>query len=92
MDHARLQVEHLIYARECLAPFLTLLFNCAIAEGFRPQRTMNTVSPIHKRRDPMDPNIYRTIMIGHTLAKLYGVIVATDLSSQLETLGLRAPE
>ena len=92
MDHTGLQAEHLIYARECLAPFLTLLFNRAIAEGFPPQWTMNTVSPIHKGGDPMDPNTYRTIMIGHTLAKLYGAIMETELSSHLETSGLRAPE
>ena len=30
------------------------------------QWTMNTKTPIYKGGDPMDPNTYRTIMIGHT--------------------------
>ena len=40
----------------------------------------------------MDPNTYRTIMIGHTLAKLYGAVMEAELSDYMETLSLRAPE
>ena len=40
----------------------------------------------------MDPNTYRTIMIGHTLAKLYGAVMEEELSDYMETLSLRAPE
>ena len=40
----------------------------------------------------MDPNTYRAIMIGHTLAKLYVAIVEAKLSNYLKTLKLRAPE
>ena len=65
MDHTRLRAEHIIYAQECLTPFLTLVFNCDLAEGFPPQWTMNTMAPIHKGGDPMDPNTYSTIMIVH---------------------------
>ena len=72
MDHTGLWAEHVICAQEFLAPFLTLIFNRSLAEGFLPQWTMSTVAPIHKGGDPMNPNTYRTIMIGHTLAKLYG--------------------
>ena len=32
MAHTRLHAEHIIYAREWLAPFLTLIFNGALAE------------------------------------------------------------
>ena len=92
MDHTGLRAEHIIYARECLAPLLTLIFNRALAEGFPPQWAMNTVAPIHKGGDPMDPNTYRTIMIGHTLAKLYGAVMEAELSDYMETLSLRAPE
>ena len=92
MDHTGLRAEHIIYARECLAPLLTLIFNRALVEGFPPQWTMNTVAPIHKGGDPMDPNTYRTIMIGHTLAKLYGAVMEAELSDYMETLNLRAPE
>ena len=40
----------------------------------------------------MDPNTYRTIMIGHTLAKLYGAVMEAELSDYMETLSLRALE
>ena len=53
---------------------------------------MNTMAPIHKGGDPMDPNTYRTIMIGHTLAKLYGAVMEAELSDYMETLSLREPE
>ena len=84
MDHTGLRVEHIIYARECLTPFLALIFNHALVEGFPPQWTMNTVAPIHKGGDPMDPNTYRTIMIGHTLAKLYGAVMEAELNDYME--------
>ena len=32
------------------------------------------------------------IMIGHTLAKLYGAIMEEELNDYMETLSLRAPE
>ena len=93
MDHRGLQTEHrFIYARECLFPFLTLIFNRALTEGFPLQWPMNTVPPIHKGGDLMDPNTYRTIMIGHTLTKLYGAIMEAELSDHMETLSLRALE
>ena len=65
IDRTGLRAEHIIYAQECLTPFLTLVFNCDLAEGFPPQWTMNTMAPIHKGGDPMDPNTYSTIMIVH---------------------------
>ena len=85
MDHTRLRAEHIIYARECLAPFLSLIFNHALAEGFPPQWTMKTMALIHKGGDPMDPNTYRTIMIGHTLTKLYGAVMEAELNDYMET-------
>ena len=36
MDHTGLRAEHIVYAWECLTPFLTLIFNRALAEGFPP--------------------------------------------------------
>ena len=90
--HTGLRAEHIIYARECLAPLLTLIFNRALVEGFPPQWTMNTVAPIHKGGDPMDPNTYRTIMIGHMLAKLFVVVMEVELNDYMDTLSLQAPE
>ncbi|MCO5598488.1 hypothetical protein L7F22_052585 [Adiantum nelumboides] len=51
---------------------------------------MHTIVPIHKSGDPLDPGKYRTIMIGHTLAKLYGAILEAELSSYAKREGLRA--
>ena len=51
---------------------------------------MHTIVPIHKFGDPLDPGTYRTIMIGHTLAKLYGAVLEAELSSYAEREDLRA--
>ena len=40
----------------------------------------------------MDPNTYRTIMIGHMLAKLFVVVMEVELNDYMETLSLQAPE
>ena len=40
----------------------------------------------------MDPNTYRIIMIGHTLAKLYDVVMEVEFIDYVETLNLRAPK
>ena len=52
---------------------------------------MHTIVPIHKFGDPLDPGTYRTIMIGHTLAKLYGAVMEIELSTYAKREGLRAP-
>ena len=36
----------------------------------------------------MDPNTYRTSMIGHTHAKLYGAVMEAELNDYMETLSL----
>ena len=90
-DHTGIQSEHLIYATNALAPFIGLLFNRALAEGFPAEWTMRTIAPIHKAGDMSDPNNYRTIMIGHTLAKLYGAIMEMELSAYAEREGLCTP-
>ena len=40
----------------------------------------------------MDPNTYKTIMIRHMLAKLYGAVMEGELNDYMETLSLRALE
>ena len=73
MNHTGLQAEHIIYAREGLAPLLTLIFNETLTEGFLPQWAMSTVAPIHKGGEPMNPSTYRTIMIGQVRSLNYMV-------------------
>ncbi|MCO5586490.1 hypothetical protein L7F22_040430 [Adiantum nelumboides] len=91
MDHTGMQSEHIIYAADTLAPFIAMLFNRALAEGLPAAWTMHIIVPIHKSGDPLDLGNYRTIMIGHTLAKLYGAVLEAELSSYAEREGLRAP-
>ena len=40
----------------------------------------------------MDPNTYRTHMIGHMATKLYGAIMEVELSDYIETLKFCALE
>ena len=53
---------------------------------------MHTIVPIHKAGDVLDPGTYRTIMIGHVLAKLYGAILEEELSTCTEAAGMRVRE
>ncbi|MCO5559545.1 hypothetical protein L7F22_013146 [Adiantum nelumboides] len=90
-DHTGIKSEHLIYAAATLASFIALLFNRALAEGLPAEWSMHTIVPIHKSGDLLDPGNYRTIMIDHTLAKLYGPVLEVELSSYAESEGLHAP-
>ncbi|MCO5558046.1 hypothetical protein L7F22_011621 [Adiantum nelumboides] len=92
IDQYSLHAEHIIYGRETLAPLIAHLFNRALAEGFPDSWIENTIVPIHKPGDPMDPSTYRTIMIGPILAKLYGTVMEEALSTLAEGEGLRAAE
>ena len=91
-DHTGLQSEHLIYAATTLSPLIAHMFNRALTEGFPPEWTMHTIVPIHKAGDAMDPGNYRTIMIGHVHAKLYGAILEAKLSTYTKDVGLRVQE
>jgi len=91
-DHTGLQSEHLIYAADILAPLIAHVFNRVVVEGFPKEWTRHTIVPLHKSGDALDPGNYRTIMIGHTMAKLYGAVLEAELSSYAEGEGLRAPE
>ncbi|MCO5571119.1 hypothetical protein L7F22_024851 [Adiantum nelumboides] len=68
-----------------------MLFNRALARGLPAEWTMHAIVPIHQSGDPLDPSNYRTIMIGHTLAKLYGAVLEAELSFYAEREELRAP-
>ena len=51
------------------------MFNRTLNEGFPDTWSLSTIIPIFKSGDPMMPGDYSTIMIGHTLAKLYASIL-----------------
>ena len=90
-DHTELRGEHFIYAATTLAPLITHLFNRALAEGLPDSWTMHTIVPLHKAGDRMDPANYRTVMIGHLLAKTYGAVLEAELSRYAERESLRSP-
>ena len=74
-DHDGLVGEHFIYARDTLLPFLAHIFNRAMCEGFCSRWTKHTIVSILKSGDPIMPSNFKTIMIGHCLTKLYGLIL-----------------
>ncbi|MCO5559104.1 hypothetical protein L7F22_012696 [Adiantum nelumboides] len=89
-NHTGLQSEHLIYAADTLSPLIARLFNRALVEGLPEEWTMHTIVPIHKSGNTLDPGNYRTIMIGHTLAKLYRAVLEAELSTHAEASEIRA--
>ena len=90
-DHEGLVAEHIIHAGDLLAEMLARLFNRVMCEGFPESWRLSTIVPIFKTGDPTVPGNYRTIMVGHTLARLYASILEQRLSSWAETVGMRAP-
>lgn len=51
------------------------LHNEAICKGSPRTWTLNTITPIHKARDPMEPRNYMTIMIRHIMSKIYASLL-----------------
>ena len=89
-DHDGLVAEHLIHARDLLSEVLARLFNRVMCEGLPDSWRLSTIVPIFKSGDPMIPGNYRTIMVGHTLARLYASILEQKLSGWAEEEGVRA--
>ena len=78
-DHDGIVAEHFIHARDMIADLLALMFNRAMCEGFLETWSTSAIVPIFKSEDPNLPTNYRTIMIGHSLAKLYASILEQEL-------------
>ena len=89
-DHDGLVAEHLIHARDLLSEVLARLFNRVMCEGLPHSWRLSTIVPIFKSGDPMIPGNYRTIKVGHTLARLYASILEQKLSGWAEEEGVRA--
>lgn len=60
------------------------VFNQALVEGLLHSWSMNTGNPFHKARDPMDLGNYRTNMVVHIVAKLYGSVVDAELNTFIQ--------
>jgi hypothetical protein len=69
---------------------LANLFNHVVRTGFPQSWSHHTIHLIHKSGSSVDPNNYRTIMVGHTFSKLYATILHLKLSRELERRQLRA--
>ncbi|MCO5577074.1 hypothetical protein L7F22_030896 [Adiantum nelumboides] len=91
-DHYNLVEEHFIHARDLLAELIAVMFNCAMCEGLLDTWSLSTIVPIFKSGDPMQPDNYHTIMIGHTLARLYASILEQQLSRWAQREGICAAE
>lgn len=64
------------------------MFNMAICQGFPPSWCSNVIVSITE--DPLDPSNYRTILIGHLLAKLCESILEFEVNTFANTYGYRA--
>ena len=76
--------------RSILIPYLHKLLNLAVTHGFPWLWTQSLIVPIFKNGDKSIPSNYKTIMVSHILAKLYGPILEKKLSLWLEIQGKRA--
>eukprot|EP00887_Chlorella_sp_A99_P006887 scaffold2.g6887.t1 len=57
---------------------------------FPPAWALGAITSILKKGDPIDPNNYRGITVGHVLGKLYALVINTRLAAWLEASGKRA--
>lgn len=69
--HNGLVAEHFVHARNMIAYLLAFMFSRAMCEGFQETWSISMVVPILKLGDWSLPTNYRTILVGHMLAKLY---------------------
>ena len=89
-DEEGFQAELFKFGASVLGPYLSILFNRVIHTGFPVSWSRHLIHPIHKTGPVSDPGNYRTIMIGHTFAKLYATALNTMLSVELDRIGCRA--
>ena len=89
-DEEGFQAELFKLGASVLGSYLPKLFNRVVCTGFPDSWSRHVIYPIHKSGPASDPTNYRTIMIGHTFAKLYATALNTMLSSELDRRGCRA--
>eukprot|EP00249_Psilotum_nudum_P025149 c29391_g1_i1 orf=1144-4386(+) len=78
------------WAGDSILACLQNLFNLVLIEGFPEDWCQNIIVPIYKAGDPDVPSNYRTIMISSLMAKLYSIIVESEIASWTEKRHLRA--
>ncbi|KAL3677230.1 hypothetical protein R1sor_027178 [Riccia sorocarpa] len=86
-----LNLEMLRWGGRNLHTVVTNLLNSACQHGFPDDWSSRKVIPLHKSGPKTDPKNYRTIMIAHVLAKLFGRLLESRLSLWCEDHKVRAP-
>lgn len=89
-DCAVLVVEHFIHDKDMVANLLALMFTIAMCEGCPKTWSMFTIVPTFNCGDPSSPFNYRTIMVGHSLVKLYAFILEHELTKWAKREGIQA--
>lgn len=90
MDSEGYQVENFKMGESIIIPHIHKLLNMVGKHGFPKPWTQSLIVPIFKSGDKNLPSNYMTIMISHTLAKLYGLIIRKRIGLWLESHDKRA--
>ena len=83
-DEDGFQAEFFKHGLRALVPYLVDLFNHVVCTGFPSTWSQHIIHLIHKSGPSLDPNNYRTIMVGHTFSKLYATSLHLQISKELE--------
>jgi hypothetical protein len=83
------KVEFFKHGLRALVSYLVDLFNHVVHTCFPSAWLHHIIHPIHKSGASLDPNNYRTIMVGHTFSNLYATTLHRKLSSEIKRRHLR---
>lgn len=89
-DDEGFQAKLFKFGASILGPYLSILFNKVICTRFPVSWSKHLLYPIHKTVPTSNPGNYRTIIIGHTFAKLYATAINAMLFRELDRKGCRA--
>lgn len=84
VDMQEMQAEMLKWFGDEATTWIHDLFNKAMENGMPNEWTHNWIKPIHKTGERSIASNYRTIMVGSTMAKLFGTVMENKISSWTE--------
>ena len=79
-DNEGCQEKILKFLGYILIPHMHKILNIVLKQGFPKTWNRSLIVPIFKIGDKNNPSIYRTIMIRHLLANLYGIILDNKIN------------
>jgi hypothetical protein len=88
-DEEGFHAEFFKHGLRALVSHLADLFHHVVRIGFPSTWSHHIIHLIHKSRPSLDPNNYKTIMVGHTFSKLYATALHKKHSIELERRHLR---